>query len=193
MACMHLKFVSAFAAQLVLLACTLLPVCLAHAEPTDKKEVPVARPVSPSGQGLADRAVERIREEAKEARRTEVYNSRPRKLFVGQMTDDPDLRQYLESWRKKIEEVGSRNYPPEAKGKLYGNVLLYIEIKSDGRLEHVEIKRSSGYKVLDDAVKKIVRMAAPFDRFPEELERRADIVGIARTFVFAKTDKKEPE
>lgn len=109
------------------------------------------------------------------------------------MTDDPDLRQYLESWRKKIEEVGNRNYPDEAKGKLYGSVLLYVEIKSDGSLEHVKVERSSGYKVLDDAVQKIVRMAAPYDRFPEALERKADIVAIARTFIFAKTDKKEPE
>lgn len=50
-------------------------------------------------------------------------------------------------------------YPQEARRKGYeGEVLLRVEVLSDGRVGQIEIRRSSGYKVLDrsaiDAVKK---------------------------------------
>jgi protein TonB len=147
----------------------------------------------PSVPENASQSAERNCNEAWEARRTSVNLPLPHIFFISPRTIEPQALQYLEAWIKKVTEYGNRNYPLEAKGKLYGNVLLYIEIKSDGNLECAQIERSSGHKVLDDAVLRIVRMAAPYDRFPEALERKADIVAIARAFVFAKTDKKEPE
>ena len=93
--------------------------------------------------------------------------------------------QYLDSWRAKVERVGNLNYPEEARRqKLYGDLRLLVVIKPDGSLEKIEITKSSGHKLLDDAAKRIVRLAAPFEAFPAELHKRADRVEIIRTWKF---------
>jgi protein TonB len=137
------------------------------------------------------RAIARM--EAQIERQIDEYNKRPRKKFIGARTEEYAAAQYLEEWRQKVERFGNLNYPEAAKGKLYGNLLLYVEIKADGNLETVEIRRSSGHKVLDDAAKRIVRMAAPYGGFPAELKRQTDIVAFARTWVFTRADQLQSE
>jgi len=43
---------------------------------------------------------------------------------------------------------------------------MTVSINADGTIESVEINRSSGHKVLDEAAKHIVELAAPYSRFP---------------------------
>jgi len=96
---------------------------------------------------------------------------------------------YVDAWRAKIERVGNLNYPEEAKTRrIHGSLQLTVSIKADGEIEDVQINRSSGYKILDDAAKRIVRLAAPFDRFPENIRRDTDILHITRTWLFTKSD-----
>ena len=59
-----------------------------------------------------------------------------------------------------------------------------VEIRADGSLENVEISRSSGKKVLDEAALRIVRLAAPFAPFPPDIARDTDILSITRTWSF---------
>ncbi len=93
--------------------------------------------------------------------------------------------QYLDSWRRKVERVGNINYPEQARRlQLYGNLRLLVVVQSDGGLERVDVLKSSGHKMLDDAAKRIVRMAAPFGAFPPELRKHADQVEIIRTWKF---------
>ncbi|NQY04376.1 MAG: TonB family protein, partial [Halieaceae bacterium] len=54
----------------------------------------------------------------------------------------------------------------------------------DGVLEDIRVLSSSGYSVLDDAAVKIVRMAAPFAPFPNELRATTDRLEIIRTWQF---------
>lgn len=91
---------------------------------------------------------------------------------------------YLHTWRQKIESVGNMNYPDV---DLYGSLTLLVAIRADGTVEKVEVRRSSGYKVLDDAAKSIVRLAAPFDPFPEAIRKNADVLEIIRTWQFDKS------
>ena len=53
----------------------------------------------------------------------------------------------------------------------------------------VELDRSSGLKVLDDAARKIVRMATPFAVFPADIRREYDQIVITRTWFFGQGDK----
>jgi len=146
-----------------------------------------------SGADLAQSALAIARMEAQIARQVEEYNKRPRKKFIGARTEEFAAAQYLEDWRLKVERIGNLNYPEAAKGKLYGNLLLYVEIKADGNLERVEVQRSSGHRILDEAALRIVRMAAPYGNFSADLKRQTDIVAFARTWVFTKADQLQSE
>jgi protein TonB len=145
------------------------------------------------GTDLAQSALAIARMEAQIARQVDEYNKRPRRKEIGARTEEFAAAQYLEDWRLKVERIGNLNYPEAAKGKLYGNLLLYVSIKSDGTLESVELRRSSGHKILDDAALRVVRMAAPYASFPTALKRDTDIIGFARTWVFTKADQLQSE
>jgi protein TonB len=154
-----------------------------RAEPTP------ASPDNVFGADLASRAKAIARIEGEIARNSEEYNKRPRKKFIGARTSEYGPAMYVEGWRQKIERIGNLNYPEMAKGKLYGSLLLTVAIRSDGTLAGVEINRSSGHQVLDDAARRIVQMAAPFAIFPEDLKRDYDLLEITRTWSFTSADR----
>ena len=92
---------------------------------------------------------------------------------------------YLQSWRRRVEQVGNLNYPEEARQKqLYGDLKLLVTLRPDGTLQAVRVLVSSGHKVLDDAALRIVRMAAPYPPFPEEMKRSTDLLEIVRSWQF---------
>ena len=61
-----------------------------------------------------------------------------------------------------------------------------VAILPDGSLKEVEVLESSGHKVLDDAAIRIVRLAAPYAPFPDELRQSTDVLEIIRTWQFRK-------
>ena len=96
---------------------------------------------------------------------------------------------YQEAWRRTVIRIGTLNYPAQArKDKIYGELRVAVQIRRDGSLRNVEVLRSSGYKILDDAARRIVRMAAPFAPFPQELQKY-DVIEIIRTWRFEPGDR----
>ena len=94
---------------------------------------------------------------------------------------------YLDSWRREIETIGNMNYPEKARReKLYGSLRLLVAILPDGKLKEVKMLESSGQRILDDAALNIVKLAAPFAPFPEELKSTTDVLEIIRTWRFQK-------
>lgn len=155
-----------------------------------KRNDPAATPQpTASGLDLANQALALLRLEGQIARNVEEYNKRPRKKNIGARVEEYRFAQYIEDWRQKVERIGNLNYPEAAKGRLYGNLLLTVVIRADGNLERVDIDRSSGHKVLDDAAKRIVQMAAPYSAFPEAIRRDTDILEISRTWSFTTADR----
>jgi protein TonB len=142
-----------------------------------------------SGRDLADLALAAMRLQAQIDRQIDDYQKRPRKKFIGANAAEYRFAQYEEDWRVKVERVGTLNYPAEARGKVYGNLRLTVAIRPDGSVESVELDRSSGLKVLDAAAFKIVRMAAPYARFPPDIKRDTDLLVITRTWFFGQGDK----
>lgn len=119
------------------------------------------------------------------------YQKRPKRKFVGARTKEYRFARYVEDWRIKVERIGNLNYPEAArKGKLYGNLQLTVSIRADGALESIEIHRSSGEKILDQAAINIVKLAGQngFAPFPPDISQDTDILHITRTWVFAPSD-----
>jgi len=142
-----------------------------------------------SGRDLADRSLAMLNLQAQIARRTQAYQERPRKRFIGANAREYRFAQYEEDWRAKIERVGTVNYPAEARGKLYGTLRLTVTIRPDGSVDSIDLDRTSGLKILDQAAFRIVQMAGPFAAFPESIRKDTDLLVITRTWYFAQGDK----
>lgn len=146
-----------------------------------------------SGMDLAASARALIQLEGEIARSMEEYSKRPRKKFIGARVEEYRFAQYVEDWRQKIERIGNLNYPESAKGRLYGSLVLSVVIKADGSIKQITIDRPSGHKVLDDAARRIVQMAAPYAPFPAAVRRDTDELEISRTWTFTTSDRLHAE
>ena len=137
---------------------------------------------------LRTRALEIASLEVRLDRQRQIYAKRPRiKRLTSLSTASSSDAFYLNSWRRKIESVGNLNYPEEARrSRLYGSLRLMVAVLPDGSLREVELFESSGHKVLDDAAIRIVRLAAPFAPFPDQLRQSTDVLEIIRTWQFRK-------
>lgn len=123
--------------------------------------------------------------EARIAREQQAKAKQPRvKRLTSVSTKTADEAAYLNSWRQKVERIGNANYPD---GSVFGNLRMLVVLNYDGQLKDLRILQSSGYKVLDDAALRIVRIAAPFQGFPVEMRKKYDQLEIIRTWKFALT------
>lgn len=141
--------------------------------------------------GLMLRSLDIARLQAQIDQDHDSYQKRPKRKFIGARTKEYRFARYVEDWRLKVERIGNMNYPEAArKEKIYGNLQLTVGIRADGSLESIEINRSSGKKVLDEAAINIVKLAGQngFAPFPPDISRDTDILHITRTWVFASTD-----
>ena len=137
---------------------------------------------------LLERSLEIASLEARLDRQRQIFAGRPRvKRLTSLATRASVDAFYLNSWRRKIETIGNLNYPQEARQRrLYGSPRVMVSILPGGELKEVEILESSGFQMLDDAAIRIVRLAAPFAPFPDELRRTTDVLEIIRTWQFRK-------
>lgn len=138
---------------------------------------------------LVARSLDAARLEAQLAKNMEAYQKRPKRKFIGARTREYRFAAYVEAWRQKVEKVGNLNYPAAAKEKkLYGRLQLTVSIRADGSVEKIDLNRSSGHKVLDEAARRIVELAAPYAEFPAEVRQDTDIIEITRTWTFTRED-----
>lgn len=108
-----------------------------------------------------------------------------RDLLVTPSTRASDVATYLEGWKRRIEQVGTLNFPNEARRRhLSGNPLVLVVLASNGGLVRVDIRRSSGHAELDQAALDILKLATPFESFPPELAERYDVLRFAYEWEF---------
>lgn len=135
-------------------------------------------------------SIEIDRLEAQIAKQQDEYQKRPKRRFIGARTKEASDAMYLEAWRQKVERIGNMNYPEAARNqKIYGQLRMTVSIKADGSVEKIDIDKSSGSKVLDEAAKNIVYLAAPYAKFTDEMKQNTDILGITRTWTFTQEDE----
>lgn len=134
-------------------------------------------------------AKEFIRLEGEIAQRIQKYNQRPRRKFIGATAKEVNYAAYLEAWRQKIERLGTINYPANARGKIYGSLMLSVAIRKNGSIEKVRVMRSSGHKILDEAALRIIKLGEPYARFPADIAAETDVIEINRWWKFTKDDE----
>lgn len=135
-------------------------------------------------------ASEAAKLQARISREWEEYQKRPRREFVGANAKSYVFARYVEDWVAKVERIGNLNYPDAARRQgIYGSLKLSVSIFADGRVEKIEIEKSSGSKILDQAAIRIVDMAAPYAAFSKEMREKADIISITRTWTFTRSDQ----
>ncbi len=82
------------------------------------------------------------------------------------------LAPYLDAWRRKIERIGTLNFPTAARrSELSGSPVIEVTLGRDGRLLDATVQRGSGYPEIDQAALVILRLASPFEPFPRTLAR----------------------
>jgi len=114
-----------------------------------------------------------------------VFAHRPKRKFISARTKEYRFASYEEAWRAKVERIGKLNFPDEAKRKkLSGSLIMAVTLNPDGSVKAINVRESSGHRILDDAAVRIVRLAAPFARFSEDIRKDTDELVITRTWVF---------
>lgn len=118
-------------------------------------------------------------------RSMENYAGREKHRFISARTREFRDAAYLDAWRAKIERIGNINYPEAARRRnLSGTLILDVSLRPNGTVREITVRRSSGHKILDDAAKRIVRLASPFSPFPKAMKKDTDILHITRTWQF---------
>jgi protein TonB len=108
-----------------------------------------------------------------------------RELMVSPSTRESAATLYIDSWRRRVERVGTLNFPNQARRRgLTGNPVIEVALASDGQLADIRVRRSSGHPDLDQAALQILRLSAPFEPFSRELAARYDVLRFAYEWQF---------
>ncbi|MDI1301491.1 MAG: TonB family protein [bacterium] len=125
--------------------------------------------------------------EARLAAKKQAYAKRPRVRAVSSVSTRYDRdAAYVDAFRARVEEIGNKNYPASARQKMiFGNVRLMVWIDATGHVKKIDVLKSSGHQILDDAARQSVRLAEPFQPFPAAIRQDTDILQIIRTWKFS--------
>lgn len=139
------------------------------------------------------------RQAAEISKNVEDTNGRPRKTQITPSTRQVEYALYYKAMQTRIETVGTLSFPQKDGRKMYGDLVVYIPIFHDGTIYEKEggprVERGSGNAALDKAALRIVRLAAPFDRFPANMRSfgQDDVWEVITRFKFTREDGLESE
>lgn len=112
-----------------------------------------------------------------------VFGGMQEHKAVTENTKDYLYAQYFDDWKKKVERIGTMNYPQEVQ---YASLMLTVVLRQDGSVESAKIIHSSGNKIADEAAINTVMFAAPFAKFPPEMAKQVKYLDITKTWTFSK-------
>ncbi|NNC65405.1 MAG: energy transducer TonB [Gammaproteobacteria bacterium] len=103
----------------------------------------------------------------------------------GPSTREAMLATYLDGWRRRVERIGTINFPDEARNQGFSNnPTVEVTIDADGRLEAIIVRESSGNSALDQAALTILRSAAPFEPLPDSVRAEYGLLRFAYEWDF---------
>ncbi|WP_317202461.1 TonB family protein [Janthinobacterium sp.] len=152
---------------------------------------------TPKGADLLETSKAIARMSAEISQSIDDQNKRPRKTFITPSTQEVGYAMYYKTLQKRIEEIGTLNFPQQNGRKMYGELVVYIPIFQDGTIYQKDggarIEKSSGNPALDQAALAIVRRSAPFGRFPPNMlsSDKDDLWVIITRFKFTREEKME--
>jgi len=98
-------------------------------------------------------------------------------LSEGVKTPSQAIAAYVQAIQKKISQTISFPYKAKERG-WEGTVKLSLTVLSDGSLNNVALKESSGYSIFDEDAVNTTQILAPFDAFPAEIDLEEIVVTI---------------
>lgn len=154
--------------------------------PSRPQVEPLPVPDSPTAAQLFERSREIARLSAEIGRLKQAYQQTPNHTYVhGANAREFRFASYMDAWRAKVERIGNINYPEAAiRNEMTGSLLLDVAINPDGSLHSMRVLRASKHKVLDEAAKRIVRIAAPFPPLSKDILQDTDVLHIPRVWQF---------
>lgn len=150
-------------------------------------KAPAEAPVSAAELMQRSREIARIEARLETSKR--LYSRSDSKVLTANTRKAEDAA-YLNAWIRKVEQIGSLNYPDEARRQnLSGELEMEVTLNADGSLVNIEMLRSSGHEVLDEAARRIVRLAAPFAAVPANVLDGDQQLRIRRRWRFTTQDQ----
>ncbi len=123
--------------------------------------------------------------EAEIDRLQEKTAKRPKKKYLNARTHEAVAAEYMYRWVEKVERIGNLNYPDAVRrNRLSGAVVMTVGIFKNGSVESIQVDESSGQRIIDDAAKRFVQLASPFEPLVGPLGEETDILYITRTWEF---------
>ena len=157
-----------------------------EARPEEQTE-PVPTAPAATGADILASATAILRREAEINKRIEDENSRPKRGYITPSTREVDYAMYFKQWADKVERHGNHNYPEAAKGRRH-RLVMTVSLFADGRIEKIEVDRSSGNREVDEAAARIVRGAGPYGRFSPAMQAKYGVLDLIMTWTFARED-----
>ena len=119
-------------------------------------------------------------------RRIQEDNARPRKRYISPATREAAYALYYDRMRHTIEDKGTQNFPQFKGEKLYGSLIMVVNVNNQGRVLSTEVLQSSGRRELDRRARAIVQNAGPFGAFTPAMRRTADVIAVVSRFDFSR-------
>ncbi len=152
------------------------------------------KPAAASAEELISRSMEMLALNREIHQNLQVYSKTPKSKFISARTKEFKYASYMRDWVAKVERVGDLNYPDAARRRnLSGKLIVQVAIYPDGTVREITIRKPSGHKILDDAAVRIVKLAAPFAPFPEDIKQETDVMYITRTWVFTSGNRLQSD
>jgi periplasmic protein TonB len=122
---------------------------------------------------------------ADESGPAELRGPKRDELWITPDTQASEVAPYLDGWRRKVERIGTLNYPTAARtAGASASPVVEVGITSSGTLDRALIVRSSGDPELDQAALAILKLASPFDPFPPELAAKYRVLRFSYQWEF---------
>ena len=141
----------------------------------------------------SERAAKPPAEDNSEA--TELTGKPREELWIAPDTESSVLAPYVDGWRRKVERLGTLNFPAAARRALASgktrSPIIEVSLVANGDLQDARIQRGSGSPQLDEAALQILRLASPFDPFPPELADRYSVLRFAYEWRFERGVKND--
>ncbi len=116
---------------------------------------------------------------------TLISSAGPRELVISASTRESRIAAYLSGWKRQVERVGTLNFPRQVSSRgATRHPTLEVAIAADGILKEVVVRNSSGQRSIDDAAVEILKIASPFEPFPDILRTDYDVLRFAYEWRF---------
>lgn len=116
----------------------------------------------------------------------EARAKKPKKIYSHNLppAKEGSFVRYMKAWQLRAERIGTAYYRQEAKRNPFSGALnVQVAINHDGTIHSVEVTRfldqeqaPTRRQLLEEAVRRIVYLTAPFDPFPENIREEGDIL-----------------